>query len=356
MTDEAEAAGAAAAPAQPAPTTAAASPAPTAADRIELAGSDVSIPPLGVGTWAWGDKSTWGMGGYDSSLTEEAIRDAWQACVEAGVVLFDTAEVYGHGESERIIGRLLAADPGVRDKVVIATKFMPQPWKLAVTSALVGAARASVARLGVDVIDLYQIHGPISLRSHGALADALAAARAEGLIRAVGVSNYSAKETRSMDAALRQRGLRLASNQIEFSLLRSMPVKVGLLECCRELGVVPLAYSPIGQGRLTGKYSAANPPPGSRTFSNHPMAEVDLVVDRLRRIGTAHDGRTPSQVALAWIIAKGVVPIPGAKSRHQAEENAGALGWRIDDAELAELDAAALFGTRSLSQRLWQHG
>lgn len=85
--------------------------APQASDRIALAGSDVSIPPLGVGTWAWGDKGTWGMGGYDSTLTESTIRDAWDASIEAGVVLFDTAEVYGRGESERIIGRLLAADP-----------------------------------------------------------------------------------------------------------------------------------------------------------------------------------------------------------------------------------------------------
>jgi aryl-alcohol dehydrogenase-like predicted oxidoreductase len=331
-------------------------PPPTAEDRIELAGSDVSIPPLGVGTWAWGDKGTWGMGGYDASLTEATIREAWDACIDAGIVLFDTAEVYGGGESERIIGRLLAADPAVRSRVVIATKFMPSPWRIPMKAALLGAARASCERLGVESIDLYQIHGPISLRSHGALADALAAARSEGLVRAVGVSNYSAKETRAMAGALRQRGLALASNQIEFSLLRSMPLRVGLLGTCRELGVVPLAYSPIGQGRLTGKYGAANPPPGKRTFSAHPMAQVDALVSELRRIGDAHGGRTPSQVALAWIVAHGAVPIPGAKNRAQAEQNAGALGWTLGDEELARLDAAAFFGTRGISQRVWQHG
>jgi aryl-alcohol dehydrogenase-like predicted oxidoreductase len=329
---------------------------PEAGDRIRLQGTEITIPPLGVGTWAWGDKGTWGMGGYDSTYSEATIREAWDASIEAGVVLFDTAEIYGRGESERIIGRLLAADPSVRDKVVIATKFMPSPSKLAVVPALVKAARASLARLGIDAIDLYQIHGPISLRSHGAMADALAAAHAEGLIRAVGVSNYSVKETRAIDAALRKRGVRLASNQIEFSLLRTMPEKVGLLECCRELDVVPLAYSPIGQGRLTGKYTVDNPPPKTRTFSNYPMASVDRIVEILRRIGEAHGGRTPSQVALAWIIAKGAVPIPGAKSRRQAEENAGALGWRMDDAEVAALDAAAFYGKRGVSQRVWQHG
>jgi aryl-alcohol dehydrogenase-like predicted oxidoreductase len=329
---------------------------PQATDRIVLAGSDVAIPPLGVGTWAWGDKGVWGMGGYDQSLTESTIRDAWEASIEAGVVLFDTAEVYGRGESERIIGRLLAADPTVRSRIVIATKFMPSPWKLNVRGSLLAAARQSLERLGSGVIDLYQIHGPISLRSHDALAEALAAAQAEGLVRAVGVSNYSAKETRSIDAALRKRGLRLASNQIEFSLLRTMPRRVGLLDCCRELGVVPLAYSPIGQGRLTGKYTASNPPPGGRTFSAHPMEQVDAIVAELRRIGEAHDGRTPSQVALAWLIAQGAVPIPGAKNRSQAEQNAGALGWKMTEEELARLDAASLFGKRGVAQRVWQHG
>jgi aryl-alcohol dehydrogenase-like predicted oxidoreductase len=329
---------------------------PRASDRVVLEGSSVSIPPLGVGTWAWGDKGTWGMGGYDASLSEATIAEAFEACLEAGIAFFDTAEVYGGGESERIIGRLLARDPAVRERVVIATKFMPSPWKVNVSSALVSAARHSRERLGVDTIDLYQIHGPISLRSHDAIADALAAAHAEGIVRAVGVSNYSEKETRAMDAALRTRGLRLASNQVEFSLLRTMPLRVGLVDACRDLGVVVLAYSPIGQGRLTGKYSAANPPPGKRNFSAHPWAEVDAVVSELSRIGSAHGDRSPSQVALAYLIAKGAVPIPGAKNRRQAEDNAGALGWRMSDEELGALDAVALYGKRGISQRVWQHG
>jgi aryl-alcohol dehydrogenase-like predicted oxidoreductase len=331
-------------------------PAPQATDRIVLAGSDVAIPPLGVGTWAWGDKSVWGMGGYDQSLTESTIRDAWEASITAGVVLFDTAEVYGRGESERIIGRLLEADPTARSQVVIATKFMPSPWKVNVRAALLSAARKSRDRLGIDVIDLYQIHGPISLRSHDALAEALAAAHAEGIVRAVGVSNYSAKEMRSMDAALRTCGMRLASNQIEFSLLRAMPLRVGLISTCRALGVVPLAYSPIGQGRLTGKYSAANPPPRARSFSAHPMAEVDAVVALLRRIAGDHGDRTPSQVALAWLMAQGAVPIPGAKNGDQARQNAGALGWNLTAEELDLLNSASLYGTRTVQQRIWQHG
>jgi aryl-alcohol dehydrogenase-like predicted oxidoreductase len=325
-------------------------------DRYTLSGSDVSIPPLGVGTWAWGDRSTWGMGGYDADLTRDSIKEAFQASVDAGVYLFDTAEVYGRGESERIVGRLLAEDPARAASVVVATKFMPSPWKLEVRGALLKALRASLSRLGLPAVDLYQIHGPVSLRSHAVLADALARAHQEGLVKAVGVSNYSAKETRSMAAALQDHGMRLATNQIEFSLLRRVPETGGLLATCEELGVVPLAYSPIGQGRLTGKYSASNPPPGKRNFSNHPMEVVDGVVAELRRIGEKYGGKLPSQVALNWVMAKGAVPIPGAKNAKQAEENAGALGWSMDDDDLARLDRVALPGIRSLQSRFWQHG
>lgn len=159
-----------------------------------------------------------------------------------------------------------------------------------------------------------------------------------------------------MAGALASRGLALATNQIEFSLLRRSPETSGLLATCRELGVLPLAYSPIGQGRLTGKYSAQNPPPGKRNFSNHPMEVVDAVVAELRRIGEKHGGKLPSQVALNWVMAKGAVPIPGAKNRHQAEENAGALGWSVDDDDLARLDRVALSGIRTIQSRIWQHG
>lgn len=325
-------------------------------DSRTLAGSEVAVSPLGVGTWAWGDRSVWGMGGYDPALSEETIREAWSASIDAGVTLFDTAEVYGRGESERIIGRLLAADPDRASRAVIATKFMPSPWKLNVHGALSSALRASLRRLGTEKVALYQLHGPVSLRSHAALAEALAAAHQAKLVDAVGVSNYSAGEVRSMAAELDKRGLELATNQIEFSLLRRRPETSGLLAACAELGVLPLAYSPIGQGRLTGKYSASNPPPGKRTFSAHPWEVIDAVVAQLRAIGDKHGGKLPSQVALNWIMAKGAVPIPGAKNRRQAEENAGALGWSLDGDDLERLDRVALPGITSLQNRFWQHG
>jgi aryl-alcohol dehydrogenase-like predicted oxidoreductase len=321
---------------------------------VTFPGCATPTAPLGVGTWAWGDTSVWGMGGYDRTLTEATIAEAWESSLAAGITLFDTAEVYGDGESERIIGRLLAATDR-RDSLVLATKFLPLPQKLNVKQALRDALLASLDRLGVERVDLYQLHGPVSLRSKAALADALAAVHADGLVSAVGVSNYSVREMERIHAELAKRDMPLASNQIEYSLLRRRPESSGLLAACRRLGVVPLAYSPIGQGRLTGKYSAANPPPGSRTFSPHPMEQVDAIVAELRRIGETHD-RTPSQVALRWIIEKGAVPIPGAKNAKQADENAGALGWRLEPHEVTALDDVALEERTSLRNRFWQHG
>ncbi len=325
-------------------------------DQLVLAGSQVVIPALGVGTWSWGDRSTWGMGGYDADFTRATIKEAWEASIDAGANFFDTAEIYGSGESERIIGALLAGDPRRAGSAVIATKFMPFPWKLAARGSLMRSLKASLERLGLPSVDLYQLHAPVSLRSTGVLADALAEAHQAGLVKAVGVSNYSAKETRAMADALAKRGRRLATNQVEFSLLRRNPERDGLLSACRDLGVVVLAYSPIGQGRLSGKYSVSHPPPGKRTFANHPMEVVERIVAELRRIGENHGGKTPSQVALNWVIAKGAVPIPGAKNRRQAEENAGALGWQIDGDEVERLDAVALGGTPTLQGRFFQHG
>ena len=241
--------------------------------------------------------------------------------------------------------------------MVIATKFMPSPWKLAVTSALLASARASLARLGIDSIDLYQIHGPISLRSHGALADALAAAHAEGLIKAVGVSNYSVKETR-VDRRRAAEAGPAAGQQPDRVLAPAHHAREGgparVLPGAGRGPAGLFAHRPGAPDRQVLRRQSApedprllGPPDGSRWTRSWTCCGGSA---------TAHGGRTPSQVALAWIIAKGAVPIPGAKNRQQAEDNAGALGWRMDDAELAELDAVALYGMRTSQPTIWQHG
>lgn len=316
----------------------------------------LTLPALGLGTWAWGDSATWGMDAYDRSYDLDTIRAAYRASVDAGVTLLDTAEMYGNGESERIIGRLLAEDPARAERVIIATKFMPFPWRVPFAKRLRQSLQASLDRLQRPFVHLYQIHGPISMRSPRTIAAALAAPHRDGLFQAAGVSNYSAAELRAIHAALAAQGVPLATNQVEFSLLRTMPERNGLLAACRDLGVTVLAYSPIAMGRLSGKYGAANPPPGKRNFSAYPMSEIEPVLTVLRDVGARLGGRTPAQVALNWIMRKGAVPIPGAKNAAQAAQNAGALGWQLSADDVATLDTVAKYGQRAIFNRVWQHG
>ncbi len=301
-------------------------------DKVRLGGSDVYVSPLGLGTWQWGDKMVWG---YGSGYNDADLTAAFQASLQAGVTFFDTAEMYGFGRSERLLGECIRQ---TSQPVVVATKFMPLPHRLR-GAELLKALRGSLARLGLDRVDLYQIHWPFPPAPIETWADALADAVEAGLTRAVGVSNYNEDQMRRAHEMLYRRGVPLASNQIEFSLIQRKPETSGLLAACRELNVTPIAYSPLGQGLLTGKYTPDHAPAGARgrKYSRNKLAAIQPLVALLRQIGDAH-GKTPAQVALAWTVAKGSVPIPGAKNVTQAASNAAALGLRLTPNEVDLLD------------------
>lgn len=308
----------------------------TLVDRVPLGSTGIQISPMGIGTWAWGDTWFWqyGKGGYSDADLEAA----YQASLAYGISFFDTAEVYGIGRSERLLGQF-ARQAGW--PVVIATKFFPFPWRVSHVHFR-RALRHSLDRLGLPCVDLYQMHWPFPPVSIDHWMDAMADAVQAGLIRAVGVSNYDVEQTRRAHAALARRGIPLAANQVKYSLLHRRHEKNGLLALCKELDITFIAYSPLAQGLLTGKYTAQKPPPGLRGLRYRPMlAQIKPLIDQLTDIGQVHGGKTPAQVALAWTIAKGTVPIPGAKNARQALDNAGALGWRLSDAEVAALDYAA---------------
>lgn len=291
---------------------------------------------LGLGTWQWGDRFFWNFGqGY----AEADVRAAFDAGLAAGLRLFDTAEVYGLGRSEAYLGRFARASGA---PILVATKFFPFPWRLT-KGALLKALRGSLQRLGREAVDLYQIHWPFPPAAIETWMEALADAVEAGLTRAVGVSNYGPEQTRRAYAALKRRGLALASNQVPYSLLDRRIEQSGLLALCQELDIRVIAYSPLAQGILSGKYSPENPPPGvrGRRYAR-VLRQVEPLLRALRAIGEAHPGphgpRTPAQVALNWCMAKGTLPIPGAKNARQVEQNAGALGWRLTRAEVEELD------------------
>ncbi|MEX1254659.1 MAG: aldo/keto reductase [Dehalococcoidia bacterium] len=306
-------------------------------ERVALGTTDIQISPLGIGTWQWGDRFYWG---YGSSYSSDDIDESFRAALSADINFYDTAEMYGFGRSERLVGEAMrkAGEPAV-----IATKFMPFPWRLRKAS-LRGALRGSLERLGVERVDLYQMHWPLPPVSIERWMDGMADAYDAGLVAAVGVSNYNVGQLRRAHAALAKRGVPLAADQVRYSLIDRSPETTGLLDACRELNVTLIAYSPLGQGLLTGKYSADNPPPGIRQRRGGSRKRLDLLqplIDLLRSTGEARGGKTPGQVALNWLICKGAVPIPGAKNAEQARQNAGALGWRLTDTEVAALDAAS---------------
>ncbi|WP_309111134.1 aldo/keto reductase [Saccharothrix sp.] len=307
-----------------------------------LGRTDVRVPPMGVGAMVWGDPTSmprWNPArnayGPTSSLADQ--RAALAVCLNAGVNMLDTAAMYGAGASERRVGELTV---GV--DVLVATKF-PARF-LAGAGSLPRTLEASLRRLRRESVDLYQVHYPVPWMSIPKVMDLMAEAVAAGKVRAVGVSNFSAKQMREAHAALARHGLPLASNQVQYSLLHRAPETNGVLEACRELGVTLIAYMPLASGALTGKYSSTNRPAGWRQY-RAPFRSKDM--PRLERVNAVQRqlaeryGRTPSQIALRWVLQQpDVLPIPGAKNARQATENVSALSFELTQSDLAALSAA----------------
>lgn len=290
---------------------------------------------MGLGAWQWGDRVVWQ---YGHGYSDEEIRQAFQTSLDEGIRFVDTAEVYGNGRSERLLGQFLKETD---QPVLVATKFFPLPWRFG-KGAFQRALKGSLTRLDVESVDLYQIHWPTPLISIDAMMDGLTECVKSGMTRTVGVSNFSQSQMLAAYSALARHDVALASNQVHYSLLNRAAEKNGTLARCKELGIRLIAYSPLEKGLLTGKYSVDAPPPGSRGRM-YPglLPKIGPLLKLMTEIGQDHGGKSNNQVALNWVIYKGALPIPGAKNAKQARENAGALGWKLTDAEAAKLDEAS---------------
>jgi aryl-alcohol dehydrogenase-like predicted oxidoreductase len=297
-------------------------------EKLTLGAGGVTVRAMGVGT------NRWGSGG--SARPE--LQPVFEAALEAGITLFDTAEIYGRGGSERTLGRCLAASAV---KPVVLTKFFPMPWRLR-KGSLVAALRKSLERLELAQVGLYLVHFPTPLVPLENWADALAHAVESGLVRAVGVSNYDAAQMRRTYSVLRARGIPLCCNEVEYNLLNRQAERNGVLSLCRELDVSLIAYRPLALGFLSAPGSSQNPSKGVRglLFGRSYAGRLGAVAALLRRIGDTRS-KTPAQVALNWVLCKGALPIPGATTVPHLRENAGALGWSLTTAEVAELDQAS---------------
>ncbi len=301
-------------------------------DYIQIKGLP-AIPPLGIGTWQWGDRLVWGYGkGYQQDDTQAA----YQAALQGGVRLFDTAEFYGFGLSERLLGQYQHLHDA---KPLIVSKLFPYPWRFS-RKTLLGALKKSLERLQMKQLDLYLLHWPWKPVSLEDWALSLAEAYEQGLTRAVGVSNHSLPQLERVAQVLAQHKVPLAANQVEYHLLERKPEQSGLLQAMQAEGIVLMAYSPLAMGWLTGKYSLENPPPGryrAQRYVTH-KAQIPGLLQTLCEMAQ-NLGATPAQIALRWCIQKGTLPIPGAKNARQAESNALALRIRLSDQEMDRLDA-----------------
>ncbi|XP_038899439.1 uncharacterized oxidoreductase At1g06690, chloroplastic-like isoform X2 [Benincasa hispida] len=320
-------------------------------EKVKLGGSEVKVSRLGIGAWSWGDNIYWNWNNCfqwdDRKL--KAAKAAFNASIDHGITFIDTAEIYGAPytlgaiNSETLVGRFIkekkGKDPGF--EVTVATKFAVLPWRLG-RQSVISVLKDSLYRLGLESVDLYQLHWP-GIWGNEEYIDGLGDAVEQGLVKAVGVSNYNEKRLRDAYEKLKKRGIPLASNQVNYSLIYRAPEENGVKDACDELGVTLIAYAPLAQGVLTGKYTATNPPIGPRSliYSSEFVTKLQPLLNRIRDIGEKYN-KSPTQVVLNWLIAQeNVVPIPGAKNAEQAIEFVGALGWRISNEEINELRSLA---------------
>lgn len=291
----------------------------------------VRLSAIGVGTWQFASRD-WGYGSdYADSEADKIVGRA----LDLGVNLIDTAEAYAFGKSERIVGRALGSR---RREAFVATKVLP----IAPIPPIVAQqGKASLRRLGVDAIDLYQIHQPNNWVPLSVQVGGLRRLLAAGVVRHVGVSNYSLDWWQSAESAL---GWPIISNQVMFNLL-APGAEHGLVPWAAANDRVVIAHTPLGRGMLSCRYDESNLPTGGRAtnslFRPENMRAAAPLLDALRAIAKAHDAR-PAQIAIAWVIRRpNVVAIPGASSVSQLEQNVAAADIDLSADEDARLTAAA---------------
>jgi aryl-alcohol dehydrogenase-like predicted oxidoreductase len=290
------------------------------------------ISRIGLGTWQFGSRE-WG---YGEPYAEQQAHAIVRRAIELGVTLFDTAEIYGFGRSEQILGRAIGDN---RDSAFLATKIFPL---LPVAPVVEQRAVASADRLGVRRLDLYQVHQPNPVIRDRTIMRGMRALQRVGLVGEVGVSNYSLDRWRAAEKAL---GSRVLSNQVSYSLVARSPGR-DLVPFAESHGRVVIAYSPLAQGLLSGRYHRANLP-ANRVRAANPLflpenlERAGALIAVLREVADAHSA-TPAQIALAWVLhSPAVVAIPGASSVKQLESNVAAAEIELADDQYEALSAAS---------------
>ena len=307
--------------------------------KRKLGQSDIEVTPIGLGVMQFaGGKGMYGK--IFPVMPQEEKNAIVQAALDGGINWFDTAELYGFGNSEQGLSAALKAVGKQNGDVIIETKWFPI---FRTARNIPKTIEDRVRYLDGYSIDVYLVHQPWGFSSPKAEMDAMADLVEAGKIRSVGVSNFDADRMCRAHAALKKRGLPLVVNQMEYSLLNRKIESDGVLETAKELGVTIVAYTPLGYGLLTGKYHKS-PELFDQTrrgfMLKRKFEQSRPIVDALEEIGKKYDA-TPGQVALNWVIynqGESVVAIPGATKVEHAKQSAGAMQFELTDDELARLD------------------
>ena len=298
--------------------------------------SNKNFPAIALGTWSWGTGAVGGDEVFGNHLDVAELKPVFDAAMKAGLTLWDTAVVYGMGASERVLGSFTKDYPG---QVILSTKFTPQ---IASNSgeAMAEMCQGSLERLGTESIDLYWIHNPADVERWTPFLIPLVKS---GKVKRVGVSNHNLEQIKRAKEILSKEGVHISAVQNHFSLLYRSSERAGILDYCKEHDITFFAYMTLEQGALSGKYDTAHPlPEGSQRAAtyNPILSQLEALTGLMAQIGAAHDVSV-AQIAMAWAINKGTVPIIGVTKPHHVEDAAKTTEIKLTAEEMEQLENAA---------------
>ena len=294
------------------------------------------FPPeikIGIGTWAWGDRLLWD---YGKNYDKEDLSAVFRRCLRDGIGFFATSSSFAEGESELILGEFASK---TTSPLLITTKYVPRPWHLR-RSDFMKSLKESLLRLRLPKLICYELCPPAGRMTITRLAECAAEALDLGLIEQVGLSNYSVQQIDTFNEALSRFGYSIACMETPYNLLDREIETNGILDICKSLGITVIAQQPLAMGLLTGKYDADAPAAGSRRqmMMRYHTPRLDILLRTMNHIGLENNGKNCAQVALNWVMRKGIIPIPGTKTLAQAIENAQTPQWAMTNEQLTLLD------------------
>ncbi len=292
---------------------------------------------IALGTWAWGTGAFGGDTVFGSNNNVENLKPVFDAAMNKGLILWDTATAYGMGESEKILGSFVAGEK--RENVEVSTKFTPQLAEI-YGNSVEKMAQASMERMGIDYIDIYWIHNPMDVERW---TPGLIPLLQSGKVKRVGMSNHNIAEIRRANEILSEAGFKVSAVQNHFSLLYRSSEKGGVLDYCKANGIEFWSYMVLEQGALSGKYNKENPLPAEsdRGKKYNPVLEqLETLTNEMSAIGKKY-GASCSQIGIAWAIAKGTLPLIGATKEPHVIEAAEAAEIQLTAEEIARLEALA---------------